>query len=95
MLESHVALTDSPVALRLLARRTSLPFVRVQPIHFQGTLQDAWKAVPGAVLEPIPVEAGNYSAAFRERRSALCLSPAGTPLFPYTNSVILLRVSES
>ncbi|MGB9468924.1 MAG: glutamate synthase-related protein, partial [Candidatus Acidiferrum sp.] len=60
LLESHVALTDSPVALRLLARRTSLPFVRVQPIHFQGTLQDAWKAVPGAVLEPIPVEAGNY-----------------------------------
>ncbi len=60
LLESHVALTDSPVALRLLARRTSLPFVRIQPIHFQGTVQMAWKGIPSTVLDSIPVEAPNF-----------------------------------
>jgi glutamate synthase (ferredoxin) len=60
LLESHVALTDSPVAFRLLARTASLPFVRVQPIHFQGTVQAAWHAVPGIVVDSIPVEAPNF-----------------------------------
>ena len=60
LLESHVALTDSPVASRLLARGTSLPFVRVQPIHFQGTVPSAWKGIPGPVLESIPIEAPNF-----------------------------------
>jgi len=46
--------------LRLLARGTLLPFVRVQPIHFQGTVQAAWKGVPGAVLDCVPVEASNF-----------------------------------
>ncbi len=57
LLESHIALTDSPVAVRLMSRRAPLPFVRVQPIHFQGTIQSAWKAIPTSVLNSIPVEA--------------------------------------
>jgi len=27
----------------LLSRRGALPLVRVQPVHFQGTIDDAWK----------------------------------------------------
>jgi len=60
LLESHVALTDSPVARRLLARRSSLPFVRIQPIHFQGTLQTAWNSVPGVTGDSVPLEAPTY-----------------------------------
>jgi glutamate synthase domain-containing protein 3 len=60
LLESHVVLTDSPVAARFLSRRTSLPFVRVQPIHFQGSVQGAWKDVPAVVQNSIPVEAPTF-----------------------------------
>lgn len=60
LLECHVALTDSPIALRLLARRTSLPLVRVQPIHFQGTVETAWKCVLANAVDPIPVEAPSF-----------------------------------
>ena len=57
LLESHLALTDSPVARRLLAKRASLPFVRIQPIHFQGTIQDAWKSVFDIPVDVVPLEA--------------------------------------
>ena len=62
LLESHLALTDSPVARRLLAH-SSLPFVRIQPLHFQGTLETAWRAVPAAVLEGTPNRVPPYVAA--------------------------------
>ena len=62
LLESHFALTDSPVARRLLALR-SLPFVRIQPIHFQGTLETAWAAVPGTILDRQPAHVAPYIAA--------------------------------
>jgi glutamate synthase domain-containing protein 2/glutamate synthase domain-containing protein 1/glutamate synthase domain-containing protein 3 len=45
VLEEHLHFTASPRATRLLSRRTPLPFVRVQPIHFQGTIEDTWKPV--------------------------------------------------
>jgi glutamate synthase (NADPH) large chain len=60
LLESHVALTDSPVARRLLARRTSLPFVRVQPVHFQGTVATAWNSVPSVFSDPTPIDAPRF-----------------------------------
>jgi glutamate synthase domain-containing protein 3 len=60
LLESHLALTDSPVAFRLLSRKVSLPFVRIQPIHFQGTLQTAWQAIPAIVQDSIPLAAANF-----------------------------------
>lgn len=63
LLETHFTLTDSPIALRLLTLRSALPFVRVQPIHFQGTLQTAWRAVSSAALEPIPASSPNFLRA--------------------------------
>jgi len=44
-LEEHFHQTRSPRASRLLARRGSLPLMRVQPVHFQGSLEATWKPV--------------------------------------------------
>jgi glutamate synthase domain-containing protein 2/glutamate synthase domain-containing protein 1/glutamate synthase domain-containing protein 3 len=44
-LEEHVHFTSSPRALRLLSRRASLPLLRVQPVHFQGTLDATWSPI--------------------------------------------------
>jgi glutamate synthase domain-containing protein 2/glutamate synthase domain-containing protein 1/glutamate synthase domain-containing protein 3 len=44
-LEAHQSFTASPRAARLLSRRGTLPLVRVQPVHFQGTIADTWKPV--------------------------------------------------
>jgi glutamate synthase domain-containing protein 2/glutamate synthase domain-containing protein 1/glutamate synthase domain-containing protein 3 len=44
-LEAHQHFTRSPRAARLLSRRGELPLVRVQPVHLQGTIADAWKPV--------------------------------------------------
>jgi glutamate synthase (NADPH/NADH) large chain/glutamate synthase (ferredoxin) len=54
LLELHVAHTGSPRALRLLGSRSLLPFVRVQPIHFQGTLETAWRVIPAPAEEFLP-----------------------------------------
>jgi len=45
VLEAHQHFTASPRAARLLSRRGVLPLVRVQPVHFQGTISDTWKSV--------------------------------------------------
>ena len=50
VLEAHQHFTRSPCAARLLSRRGELPLVRVQPVHLQGTIADAWKPV----LERLP-----------------------------------------
>jgi glutamate synthase domain-containing protein 3 len=42
-LEEHLYFTKSPRAARLLSRRGSLPLMRVQPVHFQGTVEATWK----------------------------------------------------
>jgi glutamate synthase (ferredoxin) len=44
-LEAHQRFTASPRSARLLSRRGPLPLVRVQPVHFQGTIADTWKPV--------------------------------------------------
>ena len=44
-LEAHQRFTASPRAVRLLSRRGTLPLVRVQPVHFQGTVAYTWKPV--------------------------------------------------
>jgi glutamate synthase domain-containing protein 2/glutamate synthase domain-containing protein 1/glutamate synthase domain-containing protein 3 len=44
-LEEHVHLTASPRAARLLSRRVPLPLVRIQPVHFQGTLEATWSPI--------------------------------------------------
>ncbi len=62
LLEKHVALTDSPRAFRLLAL-PALPLLRIEPIHFQGTLEGAWKAAGLRVGELVTAPAGNYFGA--------------------------------
>jgi glutamate synthase (ferredoxin) len=44
-LEEHVHFTASPRAARLLSRRGALSLVRVQPIHFQGTVEATWNPI--------------------------------------------------
>jgi glutamate synthase (ferredoxin) len=44
-LEEHYHFTCSPRAARLLSRRGALPLMRVQPAHFQGTVEATWKSV--------------------------------------------------
>src|SRR6267154_2494669 len=43
-LEAHQYFTASPRATRFLSRKGAFPFVRVQPLHFQGTVAATWKA---------------------------------------------------
>jgi glutamate synthase (NADPH/NADH) large chain len=67
VLEAHQRLTGSPRAARLLSKRGALPLVRVQPVHFQGTLADTWKPVLELLQErepsPIPLELSPISQA--------------------------------
>ena len=44
-LEEHVHFTASPRGARLLSRRGALPLLRVQPLHFQGTIEATWNPV--------------------------------------------------
>jgi glutamate synthase domain-containing protein 2/glutamate synthase domain-containing protein 3 len=62
LLEKHVSLTDSPRAFRLLAL-PSLPLLRIQPIHFQGTLEGAWKTASLQVGDWVSAPAANYFGA--------------------------------
>jgi len=55
LLEAHVAHTGSPVAFRMLLQKTRLPFLRIQPVQFQGTLETAWRAFPVQSASPLPV----------------------------------------
>ena len=59
-LETHLTLTGSPKASRLLALRSPLPLVRIQPRHFQGTLETAWRALPAFIPESLPAPAASY-----------------------------------
>ena len=43
VLEEHVHHTASPRASRLLGRRSALPFVRVEPLHLQGSVEAVWQ----------------------------------------------------
>jgi glutamate synthase domain-containing protein 3 len=62
LLAAHVAHTGSFRASRLLTQRAPLPFVRIQPIHFQGTLESAWRAISEVPSDSIPAPAGNFVA---------------------------------
>jgi glutamate synthase domain-containing protein 3 len=44
-LEEHMRFTGSPRAARLLSRREALPLLRVQPLHFQGTIEATWRPI--------------------------------------------------
>jgi glutamate synthase (ferredoxin) len=57
LLETHFALTDSPIALRFLAMPAPLPFVRIEPTHFQGTISSVWRAVRSNPPDSVPASA--------------------------------------
>src|SRR5260370_37804719 len=44
-LEEHRHFTGSPRAARLLSRRGALLLMRVQPVHFQSTVEATWKPI--------------------------------------------------
>jgi glutamate synthase domain-containing protein 2/glutamate synthase domain-containing protein 3 len=54
-LQEHAHRTASPRAARILSRRGPLPLVRVQPIHFQGTLEATWSPLLAALRPAAPV----------------------------------------
>ncbi len=67
-LEEHVHFTASPRAARLLSRRGALPLVRVQPVHFQGTVEATWSPILAQLqrrqtILPAPVTAPLSQAA--------------------------------
>ena len=45
LLKEHVRYTDSPRAKHFLSRRGLLPLMRVQPIHFSGSIEATWRPV--------------------------------------------------
>jgi glutamate synthase domain-containing protein 3 len=62
VLEEHAHFTASPRAARLLSRRGALPLLRVQPVHFQGTVEATWNPVLAPLAQrrdllPAPVVA--------------------------------------
>jgi glutamate synthase (ferredoxin) len=71
LLELHVAHTGSPKAFRLLLHKSPLPFVRIQPVHFQGSLEMLWNkvtpladplaSVPAALLQAGTSAAPHYA----------------------------------
>jgi glutamate synthase (NADPH/NADH) large chain/glutamate synthase (ferredoxin) len=44
-LEEHSHYTESPRATRLLSRRGALPLMRVQPVHFQSSVEATWRPI--------------------------------------------------
>jgi glutamate synthase domain-containing protein 3 len=44
-LREHEYFTGSPRAARLLSQRGALPLLRVQPVHFQGTVEATWSPI--------------------------------------------------
>jgi glutamate synthase domain-containing protein 3 len=64
VLEEHMRFTASPRASRLLSRRGVLPFLRVQPIHFQGTLEATWEPLLARLKHREVIFSPPQSAAF-------------------------------
>jgi glutamate synthase (NADPH/NADH) large chain len=67
-LEEHVHFTASPRAARLLSRHSALPLMRVQPLHFQGTIEATWRPILAQLkrrhsILPAPVTAPISQAA--------------------------------
>jgi hypothetical protein len=43
VIEEHIYFTGSPRAAKLLLHPGALPMMRVQPVHFQGTIEATWR----------------------------------------------------
>ena len=63
VLEEHLHFTRSPRAARLLSRRGPMPLVRVQPLHFQGTLEATWEPLLAGLRRRETIFAASASAS--------------------------------
>jgi glutamate synthase (ferredoxin) len=54
LLKEHVRLTGSPRARRLLSVHGLLPLMRVQPVHFSGSVASTWRPVIEGILHKTP-----------------------------------------
>src|SRR5712692_1185776 len=68
ILREHFDRTGSPRAARLLSRHSALPLTRVQPLHFQGTVEATWSPILAQLesrhsILPAPVTAPISQAA--------------------------------
>jgi hypothetical protein len=52
--------TGSPKAARLLAQKSRLPFLRIQPVNFQSTVESIWQSVPVRPAPALPATTGEY-----------------------------------
>jgi glutamate synthase domain-containing protein 2/glutamate synthase domain-containing protein 1/glutamate synthase domain-containing protein 3 len=66
VLEEHAQFTASPRAARLLSRHGALPMVRVQPVHFQGTIEAAWAPVLSQLAQRQAMFPPAHSVSLRE-----------------------------
>jgi glutamate synthase domain-containing protein 3 len=66
VLEEHAYFTASPRAARLLSRHGALPMVRVQPVHFQGTIETAWAPVLSRLQQREAIFPPAHSVPLRE-----------------------------
>src|SRR5271156_2656682 len=66
ILEAHQHFTASPRASRLLSRRGSLSMLRVQPIHFQGTLEATWEPVLARLNRREPIFSTTQNVALTQ-----------------------------
>jgi glutamate synthase domain-containing protein 3 len=75
VLEEHSRFTASPRAARLLSRQGRLPMVRVQPIHFQGSVEATWMQVLAGLTHREDLAASNR--AVKAPQKALRLGEEG------------------
>ncbi|MGB9467135.1 MAG: glutamate synthase large subunit [Candidatus Acidiferrum sp.] len=64
VVEEHLHFTASPRAARLLSRRGMLPMLRLQPLHFQGTLAATWEPLLARLKQREMIFSPPQNAAF-------------------------------
>jgi glutamate synthase (ferredoxin) len=70
VIEEHIYFTGSPRAAKLLLCAGTIPMVRVQPVHFQGTIEATWRPMleklkDRDILMPVEREAQTSQAALQ------------------------------
>jgi len=70
VIEEHIYFTGSPRAAKLLLYPGTLPLVRVQPVHFQGTIEATWRPMleklkDRDILMPVEREAQTSQTALQ------------------------------
>jgi len=69
LLQEHIRYTDSPRAQHFLSRRGLLPLMRVQPIHFSGSIEATWRPVLELISRGNRVSQGETSRGVLQSRA--------------------------